>query len=152
MSPKFLLKYESSFAGLVFLIGIYSAFGGGVWNTAQDLLASSFHFILGKNANTEWIFKEELHPQSLPFPVFDIVKSLRFYEIKEYRLSDGVLKNGELLQRIPEGAWPIKINLKSPIVVLTTSELPLYKYCKKMSANYSPTKNLRELHLVSCSN
>jgi hypothetical protein len=80
------------------------------------------------------------HPTSLPKAVLPVVEYFKENSVKDYQMSPEVLKNGQLLQRIPEGAWPVRVSNESPQYIRFVSE----KIKPECQNAFTPSTNLPE--------
>ena len=75
------------------------------------------------------IFSPNSGQDVLPFQVQQMLDLMETHQLNSYQLSDQIYLDPLVLQRITEGAWPIKIDAKSPNLLGTLSDIEADPAC-----------------------
>lgn len=79
----------------------------------------------------------------LPHEVQTMLTILNATKIEEYKLDQDIYHNGEVMQRIVESAWPIKMDEASPYIFIPARNTDQYQTCSIM-------KTVEDISLVDC--
>ncbi len=71
------------------------------------------------------LFSPNTGLEVLPDEVQTMISMMHTANIDNYYLAPDLYYNGELMQRVVEGAWPIKLEESSPFIFLPASEMDL---------------------------
>lgn len=89
------------------------------------------------------LFTADTGLEVLPDSVQTMLTMMHAANIENYYLSPGYYGDGEIMQRIVESAWPIKLEESSQYIFITDKDNDLYQDC-------SIVANMKEINLVKC--
>lgn len=89
------------------------------------------------------LFTPNTGREVLPNPVQIMVSIIQELKITDYKLSPEITDNMELMQRIIESAWPVKLEVNSPYTFITQNERLEFQNCTFI-------KQIEDVILVSC--
>jgi hypothetical protein len=89
------------------------------------------------------LFEPNAGLEVLPIPVQNMLSMIKDTKIENYQLSPEFLQDAEIMQRIVEGAWPVKMEETSPYVFINTDEIDQYNNCSILADS-------EDLTLVDC--
>jgi hypothetical protein len=75
------------------------------------------------------LFTPDSGQEVLPIPVQNMLEMLHKHMLENYKLSPEFSINAEIMQRMVEAAWPIKLEMDSPFIFINTDETDQYQDC-----------------------
>jgi hypothetical protein len=111
-------------------------------NTLEKLTQSNTNLFLQPKSSVNKLFKPESGEEVLPDIVQDMIFLLRSNRLNNYQTSASY-KDGALVQRLVEGAWPARYEMASQYLLISPNEEKSYSSCLVLSQR-------EEVILVHC--